>query len=87
MPLELGGNPTDPKNLWPEPRQSVSPAGQGAETKDAKETQLKTAVCSGQMKLDAARQKMLADWTHWSSIATSENVTPDFGSGSSRLEG
>jgi hypothetical protein len=63
VPLELGGNPHDPTNLWPEPRDSISP-GQGAETKDQEESSLKEKVCSGQMTLDAARQKMLADWTH-----------------------
>ncbi len=64
VPLELGGNPKDPTNLWPEPRQRISPAGQGAETKDGEETSLKQQVCSGQITLDAARQKILADWTH-----------------------
>jgi hypothetical protein len=64
VPLELGGNPHDPTNLWPEPRQTIAQPGQGAETKDNEESSLKQAVCSGQMTLDAARQKMLADWTH-----------------------
>ena len=63
VPLELGGNPHDPTNLWPEPRDSISP-GQGAETKDQEESSLKGKVCRGEMTLDAARQKMLADWTH-----------------------
>jgi hypothetical protein len=63
VPLELGGNPHDPSNLWPEPRDSMAP-GQGAETKDQEESSLKDKVCHGQMTLDAARQKMLADWTH-----------------------
>jgi hypothetical protein len=27
IPLELGGNPTDPKNLWPEPYQASIPGG------------------------------------------------------------
>ena len=64
VPLELGGNPHDPTNLWPEPRQTIAPPTQGAETKDQEESQLKQQVCSGQMTLDAARQKILADWTH-----------------------
>jgi hypothetical protein len=63
VPLELGGNPHDANNLWPQPRETVSP-GHGAETKDQEESLLKHQVCSGQMTLDAARQKMLADWTH-----------------------
>jgi hypothetical protein len=64
VPLELGGNPHDPNNLWPEPRESISTHGQGAETKDNEESLLKHQVCNGQMTLDAARQKILADWTH-----------------------
>jgi hypothetical protein len=64
VPLELGGNPHDPNNLWPEPRETVSTPGQGAETKDKEESDLKRKVCNGQMTLDAARQKILADWTH-----------------------
>jgi hypothetical protein len=63
VPLELGGNPHDPNNLWPEPRDSVAP-GAGAETKDQEESSLHDQVCRGQLTLDAARQKMLADWTH-----------------------
>jgi hypothetical protein len=64
VPLELGGNPHDPNNLWPEPRDTISTPGQGAETKDNEESLLKHQVCSGQITLDAARQKILADWTH-----------------------
>jgi hypothetical protein len=64
VPLELGGNPMDPNNLWPEPRDNVAGPNKGAESKDQEESQLKDAVCNGQMTLDAARQKMLADWTH-----------------------
>jgi hypothetical protein len=63
VPLELGGDPQNPANLWPEPRNSVAP-GQGAETKDKEERSLRDKVCNGQMTLDAARQQMLADWTH-----------------------
>lgn len=51
VPLELGGAPRDPKNLWPEPRYRNHPAA----SEDAVEYKLKTAVCSGTVKLDAAR--------------------------------
>jgi hypothetical protein len=64
IPLELGRDPMDPNNLWPEPRNSISTPGQGAETKDTDESTLKHAVCSGQMTLADAQKKMLADWTH-----------------------
>lgn len=60
IPLEVGGNPTDPRNLWPEPHGGA----RGSKVKDPVENQFKTAVCSGSMTLDAARAQILADWTH-----------------------
>ncbi|KAA2248742.1 hypothetical protein F0L68_39625 [Solihabitans fulvus] len=62
VPLELGGAPRDPNNLWPQPRTSVS--NPGAEDKDKEENSLKVQVCNGDITLDQARQQMLADWTH-----------------------
>ncbi|MGW1073902.1 hypothetical protein [Streptomyces sp. NPDC002537] len=59
VPLELGGAPKDPKNLWPEPRYGDQPAGD----KDSVENQLKTAVCNHQVTLDAARSAIATDWT------------------------
>lgn len=55
IPLELGGAPRDPKNLWPEPGASPNP-------KDADENRLHTAVCSGTLTLDEARAQLLRDW-------------------------
>jgi hypothetical protein len=54
--LQLGGDPSDPKNLWPEPY-----AGIGARKKDVVETALKRLVCSGKLKL-ADAQKAILDW-------------------------
>src|SRR5436190_14601234 len=48
--LELGGNPTAPRNLWPEPRPR-------ADRVDAIENELNRAVCSGQMTLAEAQQR------------------------------
>lgn len=59
--LELGGNPTNPKNLWPELWYPES--GWGAHKKDVIETYLKHKVCS--KKEDRI---MLADAQNW--IAT-----------------
>lgn len=56
IPLELGGSPTDPANLWPEPGASPNP-------KDHVENTLKDAVCSGQVTLAAAQQAIAKDWT------------------------
>jgi len=55
IPLELGGNPTDPGNLWPELGPSPNP-------KDSVEGKLKRLVCSNKMTLDEARQRIRANW-------------------------
>jgi hypothetical protein len=58
--LEIGGNPTDPQNLWPQLWNGPT----GAHAKDVEENSLHRAVCGGRMKLAAAQAKMVADWTH-----------------------
>lgn len=54
--LQLGGHPSDPKNLWPEPYE-----GMGARKKDVVETALKRLVCAGTLKLKDA-QKAILNW-------------------------
>ena len=56
MPLELGGDPNDPRNLWVEPGASPNP-------KDAVESRLQELVCAGRMSLAAAQEAIAADWT------------------------
>lgn len=56
IPLCLGGNPTDPNNLWPQPWPQ-------AHQKDEVEVWLKNDVCAGKMSLDAAREAIRTDWT------------------------
>jgi hypothetical protein len=48
--LELGGDPTDPRNLWPEPYPRASQM-------DQIENQLNAAVCSGQLTLAQAQAR------------------------------
>jgi hypothetical protein len=48
--LELGGNPTDPRNLWPEPYPRASEV-------DQIENQLNAEVCSGRLTLARAQQR------------------------------
>jgi hypothetical protein len=48
--LELGGNPTDPRNLWPEPYPRASEV-------DQIENELNAQVCSGQLTLAQAQQR------------------------------
>jgi hypothetical protein len=48
--LELGGNPTDPRNLWPEPYPRAADV-------DKIENELNSQVCSGQLTLAQAQQR------------------------------
>lgn len=48
--LELGGHPTDARNLWPEPYPRASEV-------DSIENDLNANVCSGDMSLDEAQRK------------------------------
>jgi hypothetical protein len=48
--LELGGHPTDPRNLWPEPRPH-------AEEVDKIENELNRKICSGEITLDEGRRR------------------------------
>ena len=48
--LELGGHPTDPRNLWPEPYPRASEV-------DSIENELNADVCSGRMSLEQAQLK------------------------------
>jgi hypothetical protein len=61
IPLEVGGNPTDPKNLWPEPYETSIAEG-GAHFKDQVENYLHDQVCSGAMRLDEAQREIADDW-------------------------
>jgi hypothetical protein len=54
--LELGGDPTDPRNLWPEPYPRASEV-------DRIENDLNAQVCSGQLTLAQAQQRE-ADLKH-----------------------
>jgi hypothetical protein len=61
--LELGGDPNDPRNLWVEPPSPGHRSGAGPNNpKDAVETRLHTAVCSGQVTLAQAQQAIASDW-------------------------
>ena len=56
IPLELGGDPNDARNLWVEPGASPNP-------KDAIEHKLHQQVCAGTVSLAAAQQAIASDWT------------------------
>lgn len=47
--LELGGNPTDPRNLWPEPYPRAAEV-------DRIENELNARLCAGELTLDQAQR-------------------------------
>lgn len=51
--LELGGDPTDPRNLWPEPYPRAAQV-------DRIENELKGKVCSGELSLAQAQREEAA---------------------------
>ncbi len=55
IPLELGGSPDSPLNLWPEP-------GGSPNQKDGVENAAKYAVCDGKISLAYAQQAIATDW-------------------------
>jgi hypothetical protein len=55
IPLELGGSPSSPQNLWPEVGASPNP-------KDAVEDAANAAVCDGRVSLAAAQRAIAANW-------------------------
>lgn len=58
--LELGGSPTDPRNLWPQPHHVIG--GWGSYTKDRLENKLHTLVCRGRVPLAQAQHDIASDW-------------------------
>lgn len=57
IPLELGGSPSSPRNLWPEYDRGHIP-----NPKDAVENALKAAVCAGRVSLRAAQHAIAVNW-------------------------
>ena len=56
VPLELGGDPNDARNLWVEP-------GESPNRKDGIEHKLHQRVCDGVLPLPAAQEAIATDWT------------------------
>jgi hypothetical protein len=56
--LQLGGHPTDPQNLWPQPYNQSC----GARIKDVVETRLKRLVCDGKITLAKAQAAIAKNW-------------------------
>lgn len=58
--LEIGGSPTSPSNLWPEPHYTVG--GWGSYTKDRLENRMHDLVCSRRVSLAQAQIAMANNW-------------------------
>jgi len=61
IPLELGGDPDDPSNLWLEPNDNPD-ATSTHNAKDDLENALNDLVCSGRLTLATAQQAIATDW-------------------------
>lgn len=82
--LELGGSPTSPANLWPEPHAGTY----GSFQKDKVENYLHAQVCAGKLSLASAQQEIATNWvkvyTSYASelASTSENDADDLSAAS-----
>jgi hypothetical protein len=61
IPLEVGGDPNDPSNLWVEPPDNPN-ATSTSNTKDVLENRLNSLVCDGQITLATAQQAIATNW-------------------------
>ena len=56
--LEIGGHPTDKRNLWPQHWSGRN----GAHKKDILENRLHRMVCNGKISLEEAQTAVFVDW-------------------------
>ena len=56
IPIEIGGSPTDIRNLWPQPYDE-------SKQKDVVEDELHALVCDGRMPITQAQARVARDWT------------------------
>lgn len=56
--LQLGGHPSDERNLWPQHYDSKC----GARIKDKLENRLKKMICSGKITLEEAQKEIANNW-------------------------
>lgn len=78
IPLSVGGDPRDPNNLWPQPRNTpVYNAG----VKDQLEYKMYQMVCAGQVSLADAQAAFIPDWVEgyrkFMALNPSISLTPE----------
>ncbi|HEX2707235.1 MAG TPA: hypothetical protein VHM66_04400 [Solirubrobacterales bacterium] len=71
LALELGGAPSDIRNLWPESHYSPS----FSYRKDGLENSLNAKICNGMISL-AMAQRRIVNWTKFVSTSGAGNPTP-----------
>ena len=77
VPLQLGGDPNDPANLWVEPNDNPN-ATSTTNSKDLLEDRLNNLVCSGQLGLATAQEAIASNWVmRTRSTRNSAFVNPD----------
>jgi hypothetical protein len=80
VPLELGGDPNDPRNLWVEPPSPHHVPGSGVNNpKDIVENQANALVCSHRVSLAAMQTAIVQNWT--TAIARVTHTTRPTGHG------
>ena len=62
VPLELGGDPNDPANLWVEPNDRPAATSTAQRQGPASRTGCVQLVCSGALDLATAQQAIASDW-------------------------
>lgn|GEM_PF-393828 len=77
VPLELGGDPNDPANLWVEPNENPN-ATSTTNSKDVLEDRLNNLVCSGQLSLATAQEAIASNWVtaYQKYVGTQPSSTP-----------
>ena len=77
VPLELGGDPNDPANLWVESNDNPN-ATTTANSKDVLEDRLNSLVCSGQLALATAQEAIASNWVaaYRDYVGTQPSVPP-----------
>lgn len=71
VPLEVGGDPNDRRNLWVEPPSPGHLASQGVNNpKDAVEDEARSLVCNHEVTLAAMQNAIAANWTTAIAVVT-----------------
>lgn len=77
IPLEIGGAPSDVRNLWPESHYTTP----NSYDKDTLENYLHKQVCSGTIDLQTAQNEIATNWVkYWSEIPNDDSSSSNFDS-------